>query len=79
MTDLYPEMFNAAALASYYCSTDEGWGHLVTWCRAEGILEPGEEMSQELMKASSAGIRLIVRQVEVELIAARIKDALGNL
>lgn len=77
--DLYPEMFNAAALASYYCSTDEGWDNFITWAKREEILEEGETMPRDVMTAASAGIRLIVRQVEIELIKARIEDVLGNI
>lgn len=71
-------MFYAAALAAYYCSTDDGWDNFITWAKGEGILQPGEEMSRELMHASCAGVRLICRQVEIELLDARLSQVLSD-
>lgn len=77
---ILPEMFCAAALAAYYCSTDKGWEEFISWARAEGILRDGEEMSRDLMRASSSTIKLITRQVEIELLTARLSEVLpgGN-
>jgi hypothetical protein len=75
---MLPEMFYAAALAAYYCSTDEGWEKFTGWAREEGILLDGEEMSRDLMRTSSSGIKLITRQVEIELLAARLSGVLPD-
>jgi hypothetical protein len=64
VTDL-PDLFYAAALAAYYCSTDEGWGNFTAWARREGILGDGEDMPQELMR-------------EIEVLSARLAQVLNG-
>lgn len=77
MTDLLPEMLNAAGLAAAYCGTD-GWDGLDSWARAKGALLDGEQMPRSLMLASSKAIMLVVRQVEIELLSACLSAELGD-
>lgn len=73
-----PEIFYAAGLAADYCSTDEGWENFTDWARREGILGDIEELSREIMEESLAGIKLIVRQLEIDIFQARLNEALQH-
>lgn len=75
--ELLPEMLSAAALAAYFCSTEDGWEKMEEWARREGIVLQDEKMSREVMKASSHGIKILIKQVEIELFKARIRRDFG--
>lgn len=76
-----PEIFYAAGLAADYCSTEEGWQNFLDWARREGILEGIEELDRGVMEESLSAIKLIVRQLEIDLFQERLSKALqhGNL
>lgn len=73
-----PEIFYAAGLAADYCSTDEGWANFLDWARREDILGDIEELSREVMEESLGAIRLIVRQLEIDLFQQRLSGALQH-
>ena len=73
-----PEIFYAAGLAADYCSTDEGWENFTDWARREGILGNIEELSRDIMEESLHAIKLIVRQLEVDMFQVRLSEALQH-
>lgn len=73
-----PEIFYAAGLAADYCSTDEGWANFTDWARREGILGNIEELSRDIMEESLHAIKLIVRQLEVDMFQVRLSEALQH-
>lgn len=73
-----PEIFYAAGLAADYCSTEEGWENFTSWARREGILEDIEALDREIMEESLSAIKLIVRQLEIDIFQARLNEALQH-
>ena len=72
------EAFYAAGLAADYCSTGEGWENFTGWARKEGILGDSEELPREVMNEALHAIRMLVREAEIELFQARLREALKN-
>lgn len=78
MSDLDHEMLCAAALAAAYTAQPQAWEDFTSWAREKGILAEGEMMSRERMLSASKIINIIIRQIEIELLSARLSEALGN-
>lgn len=73
-----PEIFYAAGLAADYCATDEGWENFTEWARREGILDDIEALDRGVMTEALFAIRLIVRELEIDLFQERLSKALQH-
>jgi hypothetical protein len=77
--ELFPEMLAGAALAARFAAEEGVWEQFITWCRDNGILLDGEVMSRALMLRSSRVISEVRKQIEIELLAARISESLDHM
>jgi len=71
----FPEMLMALQLAGAYCALD-GWEPFQQWVRGRRGLEEGEQLSRQFLAASAKAMDLIIRQVEIEFLAARLEQDL---
>jgi hypothetical protein len=71
-------MLCAAALAAAYVSQPSVWEDFTAWAQEKGILEEGAVMSRAQMSGASRIINFIIRQIEIELLSARLSEALDK-
>lgn len=74
--ELFPKVLAAAALAAWYVSEPHVWDDFIEWCKYKEILKPDEDLEREVMRLSSRQIREIIREVEIQLLAAKIGASL---
>lgn len=79
MTELFPEKLSAAGVAAKYCSEPEVWAGFESWMRRSGYLDQGAEVDREFMLQASFAIRQVIRQIEIELVSARLTLAFENI
>jgi len=75
-SELFPEMLNAIGLATFCCA--DNWDVFVGWARKNGYLEEGEELDREIMRRASRVLPPLIRQIEIEMIAARLDQPPGK-
>lgn len=79
MPDLFPEKLSAAGVAATYCAEPEVWTAFEAWMRRNGYLDKGAEVDREFMLEASFAIRQVIRQIEIELVSARLTLAFEGL
>lgn len=78
--DVFPELLAGAGLAARFVAEPYIWDQFVEWCLDEGLLLPDEPpMSRELMLRSSLAMKSVIRQIEIQLLSAKISASLHDL
>ncbi len=67
---------NAIGLATFCCA--DKWDVFVGWARDNGYLQEGEELDRKVMQAAARMLPPLLRQIEVEMIAARLDQPPGK-
>ena len=72
LDDDFPEMFAAACLAARYC--EEHWEEFTAWAEVKGYVDDKKTMRRAVMRAAGREFLRLFRQIEVELVATRLRD-----